>query len=271
MNFGSLFRDAKESLKGKFVIASIMVFIYMVVTEGLGIVDGALSIRSVLNGTFLTTQESQPVWPTIITTILQAFLIVGYTTSMLNIARGKNIKLGDMLSNWRLGFKAICLVLLETIYILLWSMLLIIPGVIKAYSYSMALYILIENPSKGINECITESREMMNGYKFDLFVLEFCFGLIGFVGAMAIVGVSLVPVAAMHTTLSNSENAVGMIVILIVCMILFVFSVLLRTVNEIACAHFYLKITSRQSYIRPLGDERFEEIKKENVTGNVIE
>ena len=272
MNFSSLFKDAKESLKGKYIIACIMVFIYMVVSEGLGIVDSVLSVNSILNGTFLNTQDSQPVWPSIITTILQAFLIVGYTTSMLNIAKGKNVKLGDMLSNWRLGFKAMCLILLETIYILLWSMLFVVPGIIKIYSYSMALYILIEDPSKGINECITESREMMNGYKFDLFAMQICFALIGFVATLAIVAVTLIPFAIIGVSVINGTNMKGMSFVLVIFAILLLFSIMLRTINEIACAHFYLKITSKQtSYVRPLGDERFEEMKKDSITSNTIE
>ena len=131
MSFGSLFKEAKESLKGKYLLACIMVFIYMVVSEGLTVVDNVLSIRSILNGTFFTAQESQPVWPSIITTILQAFLVVGYGTSMLNIAKGKNVKIGDLLLNWRLGFKAMCLILLQSIYVILWTCLFIIPGIIN--------------------------------------------------------------------------------------------------------------------------------------------
>ena len=54
-------------------------------------------------------------------------------------------------------------------------MLFIIPGLIKTYSYAMALYIQNDNPNKPINECITESRRMMDGNKWKLFCLEFSY------------------------------------------------------------------------------------------------
>lgn len=57
----------------------------------------------------------------------------------------------------------------------LWSLLFIIPGIVKAYSYSMALYILAENKGKAALECINESKEMTNGHKMDLFVLSLSF------------------------------------------------------------------------------------------------
>ena len=61
------------------------------------------------------------------------------------------------------------------IYILLWSMLFVIPGLVKSYSYSAAPYIMLLNPDKGINECITESRKLMDGRKMNKFILDLSF------------------------------------------------------------------------------------------------
>lgn len=65
--------------------------------------------------------------------------------------------------------------LLMNIYSLLWTLLLIIPGIIKAYSYRMVPYILADNPNIGANRAITLSRKMMDGNKFETFVLELSF------------------------------------------------------------------------------------------------
>ncbi len=65
--------------------------------------------------------------------------------------------------------------LLRSVYILLWSLLLIVPGIIKGYSYSMAPYILADNPNLSPSRAITLSRQMMDGNKADLWVLHLSF------------------------------------------------------------------------------------------------
>ena len=65
--------------------------------------------------------------------------------------------------------------LLMEIFIVLWSLLLVIPGIIKAFSYAMTPYILEENPELSANEAIDRSRAMMRGHKFDLFWLYLSF------------------------------------------------------------------------------------------------
>ena len=61
------------------------------------------------------------------------------------------------------------------IFIFLWSLLFLIPGIIKSFSYAMTPYILEENPELSANEAIDHSRAMMKGHKFDLFWLYLSF------------------------------------------------------------------------------------------------
>ena len=65
--------------------------------------------------------------------------------------------------------------LMETIFIFLWSCLFVIPGIVKSYSYSMAFYIQQDNPEYDWNQCITESRKLMDGKKAQLFLLDLSF------------------------------------------------------------------------------------------------
>ena len=65
--------------------------------------------------------------------------------------------------------------LLMNIFIFLWSLLLLIPGIIKAFSYAMTPYILKEYPELSANQAIELSRKMMRGHKFDLFWLNLSF------------------------------------------------------------------------------------------------
>ena len=68
---------------------------------------------------------------------------------------------------------------LMTLFTFLWSLLLVIPGIVKMFSYSMTPYILEEHPELSANEAIDRSRAMMKGHKFDLFWL-----ILSFIGWM---------------------------------------------------------------------------------------
>lgn len=82
-------------------------------------------------------------------------------------------------------------VVVANIFMVLWGLLLVVPGVIKAYSYALVPYIAVTKPELGIMETIKESSRLMNGYKFDTFIMDlsflgwdivnsFAFGIIGF-------------------------------------------------------------------------------------------
>ena len=64
---------------------------------------------------------------------------------------------------------------LQSIYIILWSLLFIIPGIVASYSYAMTEYILAEDPELTATEAISRSKQMMYGNHWRLFCLEFSF------------------------------------------------------------------------------------------------
>ncbi|MBN2222239.1 MAG: DUF975 family protein, partial [Vallitaleaceae bacterium] len=64
---------------------------------------------------------------------------------------------------------------LKNLYIFFWSLLLVIPGIIKSYSYKMVPYILAENPGMDSNEAIQQSMDMTQGHKWNMFVLDLSF------------------------------------------------------------------------------------------------
>lgn len=68
--------------------------------------------------------------------------------------------------------RVVITLLLRDVYVFLWTLLLIFPGVIKSYSYRMVPFILIDNPELSGNEVITKSRKMMDGQKWNLFVFD---------------------------------------------------------------------------------------------------
>lgn len=108
--------------------------------------------------------------------ILTGVLYFGVTGFFMQVIRGRqDIRFATMFSGFdRFGQTCLAGVLLY-VFIALWSLLLVIPGIIKTYAYAMTYYILQDNPDmKGI-DAITASRQMMNGHKWDLFVLHLSF------------------------------------------------------------------------------------------------
>ena len=69
----------------------------------------------------------------------------------------------------------VLMMFLISLYTALWSMLFVIPGIVKGYSYSLAIYIKSENPNIPASTAIELSKRMTNGHKMDLFVLDMSF------------------------------------------------------------------------------------------------
>lgn len=88
---------------------------------------------------------------------------------------GKKPQVGDVFNGFYDMWSAFKVYFFIGLFSGLWALLFVIPGVIKAYSYSMAPYILAENKGMGALEAIKKSQEMTNGHKMDLFVLDLSF------------------------------------------------------------------------------------------------
>ena len=91
---------------------------------------------------------------------------------------------------------------LQALYVLLWTLLLVIPGIIAALRYSMTNYILAENPEMKAGEAIDASKELMDGNKWRLFCLGFSF--IGWEILAACVPVIGVLVLLPYTSAANA-------------------------------------------------------------------
>jgi uncharacterized membrane protein len=107
--------------------------------------------------------------------ILGGPLELGHTGYFLKKARGEAVKVDNLFDGFKQFGSSFLLFLLRAIFIMLWSCLLIIPGIIKGYSYSMAFYIMKDNPDIGALGAITQSRKMMDGHKGKLFELYVSF------------------------------------------------------------------------------------------------
>lgn len=91
----------------------------------------------------------------------------------------------SLFERFKIFGKAFLLQFVTGIFIFLWSLLFIIPGIVAAYRYSMAPYIMAHNPEIGVMDAIRMSKEMMKGHKGDLFVLQ-----LSFFGWMLLAGIT---------------------------------------------------------------------------------
>ncbi len=104
-------------------------------------------------------------------------LNIGYTYAFNSLyMEGDNAVTGN---TFRFGFRRwgrnVWGMFLVGFFTSLWSLLLIVPGIIKFYAYAMTPYILIDNPELSANQAINLSCKMMKGHKFDLFFLQLSF------------------------------------------------------------------------------------------------
>lgn len=100
---------------------------------------------------------------------------VGFTIFVLNTLRGTGAALGNLLDGFGFFGRILLLNFVTGILVLLWSLLLIVPGIIAAYRYSMATYVLIDHPEYGVMDCLRESRRLTEGRKGELFRLDLSF------------------------------------------------------------------------------------------------
>ena len=101
----------------------------------------------------------------------------GFMLCFLRLVRGEDSSemVGDQFNVFSKYGRYLGTSLLMTLYILLWCLLLIIPGIIMGYAYAMTPYITNDRPDLDAADCIHESRVMMKGYKWKLFCLDFSF------------------------------------------------------------------------------------------------
>ena len=101
-------------------------------------------------------------------------------------------ELGEIAAGFERGYgRVVKTMFLTDLFLILWFCLLLVPGIIKCYSYRMVPYILADQPEMEGREAITRSREMMNGNKWRTFVLDLSFILWGLLSliTLGIVGI----------------------------------------------------------------------------------
>jgi uncharacterized membrane protein len=154
-----LMRSARESLKDKWALAIGTFIIYSFIIGAAGGIKAQGSIISLLVG---------------------GPFALGAAIFSLSISRGKEARLEQIFQGFNRFSTALAAYLLMVLYVVLWSLLLIIPGIIAALSYSMTFYILADEETIKAEDALKKSKMMMEGYKLKLFYLGLRFLLLAF-------------------------------------------------------------------------------------------
>lgn len=150
MKISVIKQRAKAALKGHW-FANIVVLVLMVL------------ITAVLDLTYVGA-------------LLSGLVMFGSAAFYLELVKSKQGKIGTFFGGmFKKFFKRWGASLLISLYTFLWTMLFMIPGIVKSYAYAMTPYIMMEKPEMGINDAITKSRMMMKGHKWQLFCLDLSF------------------------------------------------------------------------------------------------
>ena len=107
--------------------------------------------------------------------LLAGPIALGLAFCFLAKARGQKVEVQSMFNGFSNFVNAFVLEVVNSIFIALWSLLFIVPGVIAELSYSMSVYILQDNPTMSPTDARKKSMELMNGHKWQLFCLRFSF------------------------------------------------------------------------------------------------
>ena len=113
----------------------------------------------------------------LLTFLATPVLNVGCYNYFINRIQGKELGIAGVISRRQIFLRALWLYVLMAIKVVLWSLLLVVPGIIAALRYALAPYYLAENPDLTASEAIQKSKESMADKKFSLFML-----LLSFIG-----------------------------------------------------------------------------------------
>lgn len=146
--------EAKEQIRGNIFICLVCAIIVAAITGVLNIIPGIGTIASI---------------------ILSPVLIFGLIKIFYDLTKGEKAEVSKVFDGFSNFGHVFTNNFLAEIFIFLWSLLLVVPGIIKGLSYSMTNFILCDYPELSGTQAITESRRIMDGHKMDLFVLYLSF------------------------------------------------------------------------------------------------
>lgn len=172
---------AKENLDGKWLAAIAVCVVAWLLVEAFTYGNGGnSSLRYVMeNGRLVRVGShvggSSNSFMSLVGFIIGGPIYFGVANYFLKLAKRMPAEFNDLFSGFRFFKVNFVLNFFIILFTILWSLLLVVPGIIAAIKYSMAYYILNENPDLGALEAIRRSKDMMDGHKMRFFEMWLSF------------------------------------------------------------------------------------------------
>jgi len=168
-----LMQEARVSLKDKWGLAVKTTLVYVafsfITSFTVGII---LGIGFQLNGYDTVPKSADFLGNFFHLVIIGAPLTYGVSLFFLWLSRNQEARMSQVFEGFQMWVHCAVVYLRMLVVVLLWSLLLIVPGIIAAYSYSQVFYILADNPTMSAKDIMRKSKEMMKGNKAKLFYLQ---------------------------------------------------------------------------------------------------
>lgn len=176
--------EARRSLKGQYGLVIGTGIAYGLIVIVLSFLDSAGTwaiARSVMDLSHIRINNGglfQLLW-------IGAFSL-GWATFILRVVRRDQPDFEQIFSGFRFWGKATLAYVLMVLRVLLWMLLLIIPGIIKAIAYSQYMFVMVDYPELSANQAINRSEEIMNGHKWKYFFFSFLIVLLALLGVLTL-------------------------------------------------------------------------------------
>lgn len=164
--------EAKDLIRTARVSPIKMTLLLLAISLVLDLLDTALTY---LTGSIVGVAFVSVSFASILITLISQVLSAGYCCYCLGIHRREEMPYESLFDSFAFAGRVIALVIVKGIFILLWSLLLVIPGIIAAYRYSFAMWNLCQDPTIGVMEALERSKRQTIGYKGQLFGLHLSF------------------------------------------------------------------------------------------------
>lgn len=144
-------------------------------------------------GLFMDPAVMMPILTSVLVFSLLVIYPLGFAAwgqaAMAIAAMRRGLTVGHALSGWGHGWKMGWIEMVKIAYLHLWTLLLVVPGLVKFCSYALTEYVAVDHPDWNANQCITESRRLMDGNKFRYFLM-----LLSFIGwFLLVLAASMLP------------------------------------------------------------------------------
>ena len=149
-----LMKQAREALRGKWGLAIGTFLVYMLLVGAVNAIPFVGPVASL---------------------VVTGPMSLGVAIFSLSLARRQEAKLEQLFDGFQHFMTSMGAYLLMLVFIVLWTLLLIVPGIIAAISYSMTFFIISEDRSLDAMSAINKSKKMMYGYKWKYFCLQLRF------------------------------------------------------------------------------------------------